>query len=82
MGIDADEPKTNYGSMTLHGRYLYQLCQRDRDRAQMVASLLEAEGYSVWWDSALLSGDKFRKVIMAELGKARAVIVIWWCRPI
>lgn len=49
----------------------------DRSRASILAALLEAQGYSVWWDTKLLSGDKFRKQIMIELGKARAVLVIW-----
>ena len=43
----------------------------------MLAALLQAEGYSVWWDTSLVSGEDFRKVIMTELGRARAAIVIW-----
>jgi hypothetical protein len=38
---------------------------------------LQAKGYSVWWDTALVSGENYRSVILAELAKARAVIVIW-----
>jgi hypothetical protein len=49
----------------------------DRTKARLLAAFLEAEGYSVWWDTSLLSGDNFRKVIMEELAKARAAIVIW-----
>jgi TIR domain len=49
----------------------------DRDQARLLAAFLEAEGYSVWWDTSLLSGEAFRKVIMTELGRARAAIVIW-----
>ena len=51
--------------------------QQDRDQARLLAAFLESEGYSVWWDSSLLSGDNFRKSIMTELGRARAAIVIW-----
>jgi TIR domain-containing protein len=29
----------------------------DRHPARMLADMLEAEGYSVWWDRALLGGD-------------------------
>jgi TIR domain len=49
----------------------------DHEEARLLAAYLEAEGYSVWWDTSLKSGEQFRKVIMTELGRARAVIVIW-----
>jgi hypothetical protein len=51
--------------------------QQDRDEARLIAAFLEAEGYSVWWDTSLLSGENFRKTIMTELGRARATIVLW-----
>jgi hypothetical protein len=54
----------------------------DRDEARLLAAFLEAEGYSVWWDTSLLAGDTFRKIIMTELGRARAAIVIWTERSI
>lgn len=51
--------------------------KQDAEEARLLAAFLEAEGYSVWWDTSLLSGDNFRKVIMTELGQSRAAIVIW-----
>jgi len=51
--------------------------QQDREEARLLAAFLEAEGYSVWWDTSLLSGENFRKAIMTELGRARAAIVLW-----
>jgi TIR domain len=51
--------------------------QQDREEARLLAAFLEAEGYSVWWDTSLLSGENFRKTIMTELGRARAAIVVW-----
>lgn len=51
--------------------------KQDQDEARLLAAFLEAEGYSVWWDTSLISGESFRKVIMTELGRARAAIVIW-----
>jgi hypothetical protein len=51
--------------------------KQDQDDARLLAAFLEAEGYSVWWDAGLHSGDNFRKVIMTELGRARAVIAVW-----
>ena len=50
---------------------------QDQDEAWQLAAFLEAEGYSVWWDTSLLAGENFRKAIIAELGRARAAIVIW-----
>jgi hypothetical protein len=44
---------------------------------EKLAAELEAKGLTVWWDTALVSGESYRKVILAELDKARAVIVIW-----
>ena len=51
--------------------------KQDQEQARLLAAVLEAEGYAVWWDASLLSGDNYRKVIMTELGRARATIVIW-----
>jgi hypothetical protein len=51
--------------------------KEDHGLASLLAARLEAEGYSVWWDDHLNTGDMFRKRIMTELGQARAVIVIW-----
>ncbi len=51
--------------------------KKDHEEARLLAAYLEAEGYSVWWDTSLKSGEQFRKVIMTELGRARAAIVIW-----
>ncbi len=49
----------------------------DRSLASKLVAVLEAEGWSVWWDTSLAVGDDFRNEIMTELGRARAVIVIW-----
>src|SRR6516162_10512604 len=49
----------------------------DRPLALKLASMLEAEGWTTWWDTSLIPGDDFRNEIMTELGHARAVIVIW-----
>jgi hypothetical protein len=51
--------------------------KKDHEEARLLAAYLEAEGYSVWWDASLQSGEQFRKVIMTELGRARVVVVIW-----
>src|SRR5262245_52749562 len=49
----------------------------DRDKVVMLAAYLESEGWTVWWDSSLTSGDTYRDEIMKQLTAARAVIVVW-----
>ena len=49
----------------------------DRPLASKLVAMLEAEGWKVWWDTSLTIGDDFRNEIITELGRARAVIVIW-----
>ena len=49
----------------------------DRPLALKLVAMLEAEGWEVWWDTSLSIGDDFRNEIMTQLGRARAVIVIW-----
>src|SRR5215813_10978358 len=49
----------------------------DRPLASKLVAMLEAEGWKVCWDTSLAIGDDFRNEIMTELGRARAVIVIW-----
>ena len=49
----------------------------DIKMAETLAALLEANGLSVWWDRRLYPGDKFHDLIEGELGKAKAVLVLW-----
>ena len=49
----------------------------DRERAKRLVELLEAEGFSVFWDRELLPGERYRDVIAAELAAARCVITLW-----
>ncbi len=45
--------------------------------ARRFAEALEREGFRVWWDAALRSGESFDTVIEAALESARAVVVLW-----
>jgi hypothetical protein len=54
----------------------------DHDLALNLSALLEAEGWSVWWDKSLKSGDEYRDDIMRELAAARVVIAIWTAHSI
>jgi formylglycine-generating enzyme required for sulfatase activity len=49
----------------------------DRALSERLAKDLVTRGYTVWWDTNLLSGENFREVIVRELAAAQFVIVIW-----
>ena len=51
--------------------------RRDRDRVVALASALEAEGLSVWWDPNLVPGRRFRQMIAEQLAAADCVVVVW-----
>lgn len=54
----------------------------DKTIVKHIASLLEAKGWSVWWDRQIPIGQKYDTVIDTELQKAGCVIVIWTQRSI
>jgi len=49
----------------------------DRERVEKLATALEGQGYSVWWDRHIAGGAEFSKDIEKELNAAKAVIVAW-----
>jgi ABC-type sugar transport system substrate-binding protein len=49
----------------------------DRDKVAKLVRALEKNGFSVWWDPAIETGDQFSPVIHEELNKAACVIVGW-----
>lgn len=49
----------------------------DRARVEPLTKALEAQGWTVWWDTDLHGGDSWNDVIEAELTKARCAIVAW-----
>jgi len=51
--------------------------RRDRDRVVALASALEGQGLSVWWDPNLVPGRKFRHMIAEQLAAADSVVVVW-----
>jgi hypothetical protein len=49
----------------------------DREAVIKLSTFLEAEGWTVWWDTNLSAGEVFRDQIMKQLALARAVITVW-----
>ena len=54
----------------------------DRAAARHFAKCFEDEGFTVWWDAALHSGESFDQVIERELRAAAAAIVLWSPRSV
>ena len=49
----------------------------DRERVRGLVELLEADGWSVWWDRSLRPGESWPDVIERELGRVSCVLVVW-----
>lgn len=54
----------------------------DRPRLLPLVSALEAEGFTVWWDTHIGGGVHWREDIQAHLDAAKCVIVAWSRRSI
>lgn len=51
--------------------------RENRDCIAQLAAALDADGFQVWWDRRLQSGDEFSTEIEREIEAARAVLVCW-----
>jgi TolB-like protein/Flp pilus assembly protein TadD len=51
--------------------------REDQAVARRFAEGFEAEGFSVWWDATLRSGEAYDEVTEAALRSAGAVVVLW-----
>jgi hypothetical protein len=56
--------------------------RQDRATARTFAESLISEGFSVWWDASLHSGETFDEVIERNLRDAKAVVVLWSPRSV
>lgn len=64
--------------MDLSGRDVFLSYSRaDRETARRFAQRLTDEGFAVWWDAALRSGETFDEVIESALRSAKGVVVLW-----
>lgn len=54
----------------------------DRAIARLFAESLIKEGFDVWWDASLHTGETFDEVIEQKLRDAKAVVVLWSPRSV
>ena len=54
----------------------------DAERAKQFAEAFAAEGFEVWWDAALRSGEAYDQVTEEALSSAKAVVVLWSPRSV
>jgi TolB-like protein len=54
----------------------------DRARLRPLVEALEAEGFSVWWDTHIGGGAHWREDIQEHLDAAKCVIVVWTKRSV
>ena len=54
----------------------------DQATARIFAECFAQEGFSVWWDASLHSGQTFDEVIEQNLRDAKAVVVLWSPRSV
>lgn len=56
--------------------------REDAARAKLFADAFVAEGFEVWWDAHLRSGEEYDRVTESALRGARAVVVLWSKRSV
>lgn len=56
--------------------------REDIAQAKLFAKALAAEGFEVWWDQTLRSGEAYDRVTEKALTEARAVVVLWSPRSV
>jgi TIR domain len=56
--------------------------ERDRDTARRLAEVLDAAGWSVWWDRRIPAGETWRSVLQHALEDMRCMVVLWSTKSI
>jgi hypothetical protein len=73
----------NFSGVCVSGTDIFlSYARQDRARARTFAECLKDEGFQVWWDASLHSGETFDEVIERNLRDARAVVVLWSPRSV
>jgi len=50
---------------------------RERYWVSKLVATLESEGYSVWWDHAVIPGHNFRNESLRALARAKCALAVW-----
>ena len=56
--------------------------REDQARAKLFAEAFEAQGFKVWWDVGLKTGEAYDQVTEKALREAKAVVVLWSKRSV
>jgi TIR domain-containing protein len=49
----------------------------DQELVRRVVALIEAQGWTVWWDTRIDAGERWDEVIEREIKTARCIVVVW-----
>lgn len=80
---DKDSPRSDRKGKFVSGIDIFLSYSReDRAAVRHIAESFEADGFDVWWDAALKSGQTFDEVIEQRLKEAKAVVVLWSPRSV
>jgi hypothetical protein len=72
----------NWGNYVSGPDIFISYSREERQAARHFAECFAQEGFAVWWDAALRSGETFDEVIERELRAAKAVVVLWSPRSV
>ncbi len=62
---------------SLHPQIFLSYAEEDMASARALAGLLENQGWSVFWDTHIVPGETWERVIEQRLDNARCVVVLW-----
>lgn len=65
------------GAKSLGSTIFLSYSRADQKYALPIIKMLEAAGYSVWWDGLIEPGERFSRTTEEALERARAVVVLW-----
>jgi len=51
--------------------------RKDRDFVGKLVDAIKSQGWMVWWDPALIAGQRFDQAIREALAEAKCVVVVW-----
>lgn len=83
MNVGSATQRQGVGAMASHGTDVF-LSYKAEDRSRLVplVTVLEAEGFSVWWDAHIGGGANWHEVIEQNLDSAKCVVVAWSRRSV